>query len=316
MIYKIIRFIPYVILLLLAVIFLVISVKITNDIYKNIFINLSASAFFVIIAYFFYDLIKKLIEKRESKYIDYYIRNLISNDVFVVLYTLKKYIHGYNLNTNTMEKIFDIVNYTKEQIKCSITNQSYIGFQIFKEMDEVKNLFKEAINNNFVIKYSQREYVINLLKIINILNKIEYIFRDETNFEEDAETAIEFIFLNGKQLNPENEDNRYLLLKKTQIENRAVVYDSGIFEKDSESKLLKRYIIKSNIAEEVSVGIYELNKLLIFWLPERYYISKYNKLYRIVKDYFSPVTNLFTKQNKIYVADIIETKNKCKAQDE
>jgi len=152
--YKIIRILPYIILLLLSLIFTVSSVHVSSDLGRTIFINLASSSIFVVFAYFFYDNIKYHIDKSESKYIDSYIRNQISHDVFVVMCLLKKYIHGYNLETNTLKNILAINSYSKEQINASISNQSYMGFQIFKEMEDIKDLFRDALDNNFIIRYS------------------------------------------------------------------------------------------------------------------------------------------------------------------
>jgi len=310
MTYKILRLSPYIILLVLALIFMVSSVYVSSELWKIIFINLTSSSIFVVVAYFFYDSIRSYIDKRESKYIDSYIRNQISHDVFVVLYMLKKYIHGYNLESNTLQNILAINNYSREQIKSSIANQSYLGFQIFKEMEDIKELFRDALDNNFVIRYSPREYVINLLKIVDLIISIEHIFRNETSYSKSPEKAIEFFCVNGKEINPNNEESRFLLLKKTPIENRAVVYDSGRFDQSKEGKLLDRYTINAESAEMLADRIHELNTYLRFWLPEEFYISRYGKLYRIVKDYFSPFTKSSTKTKRIYVADIVEMKKK------
>jgi len=308
MFYKIVRLLPYIILILLSLIFAVSSVYVSNGLWKIIFINLASSSIFVVVAYFFYDSIKSYIEKHESKYIDSYIRSQISHDVFVVLYMLKKYIHGYNLDTNTLQNILEINSYSKKQIETSIANQSYLGFQIFKEMEDIKDLFRDAINNNFIIRYSPREYVINLLKIVDQIIKIEHTFRNENNYSKCPEKAIEFFCVNAKELNPDNEESRFLLLKKTQIENRAVVYDSGRFDQSKEGKLLNRYTINAESANKLANQVYELNQYLRYWLPEEFYISRYSKLYRIIKDYFSQFTKVSTKTQRIYVADIIEAR--------
>lgn len=310
MIYKIVRILPYIILLLLALIFTASYMYVSNELWKIIFINLASSSIFVVIAYFFYDSIKSYIDRRESKHIDSYIRNQISHDVFVVLYMLKKYIHGYNLESNTLQNIFAINEYSKEQIKTSIANQSYLGFQIFKEMEDIKDLFRDALDNNFVIRYSPREYVINLLKIVDIIIGIEHIFRKENNYSKSPEKAIEFFCVNAKEINPNNEESRFLLLKKTPIENRAIVYDSGRFDQSKEDKLLNRYTINNESAEMLADQIYELNRYLRFWLPEKFYISRYGRFYRIIEDYFSPFTKSSTKTKRIYVADIIDMKKK------
>lgn len=128
--YGVVRFAPYFILIILGIVFIVLYNITSGEQFKIIFINLASSSFFVVVAYFFYDLIKSYIEKRDSRYIDSYIRNQISHDVFIVLYVLKKYLHGYNLESNTVKNIFAINSYSKDQIESLLANQSYIGFQI------------------------------------------------------------------------------------------------------------------------------------------------------------------------------------------
>lgn len=308
MIYRIARFLPYLVLLILAFGFLMAYEFASSELWKTIFVSLSSSSLFVVTAYFFYERIKSYVEKREARYIDSYIRNQIGHDVFVVLYTLKKYIHGYHLESNTVKNILEINNYTEEQIKSSMVNQPYLGFQIFKEMEDVTELFQDALQNNFIIKYSPREYVINLLRIVDLIVRIEHVFRNEENYSKSPEEAIEFLCANGKDLNPDNEENRFLLLKKTQIPNRAVVYDSGKFDQSKESRLLNRYTLKPETAEMLARQINELNQHLRFWIPEAFYIRKHDRFYRIIKDYFSPFTKAATKTKRIYVADVVEFK--------
>ena len=125
--YKIMRFAPYFILIILGIVFIVLYNTTSGEQFKIVFINLASSSFFVVFAYFFYDLIKSHIEKRESKYIDSYIRNQISHDVFIVLYALKKYLHGYNLESNTVKNIFAINSYSKDQILEACLNEVFVG---------------------------------------------------------------------------------------------------------------------------------------------------------------------------------------------
>ncbi len=304
--YKIIKFAPYFILIILGIVFMVLYNTTSSEQFKIVFINLASSSFFVVVAYFFYDLIKSYMEKRDSRYIESYIRNQISHDVFIVLYALKKYLHGYNLESNTVKNIFAINSYSKDQIESLLANQSYIGFQIFKEMEDIRELFRGALENNLFIRHSPRNYVMNLLKVIDLVVHIEYVFRNEDNYTKSPEKAVEFICVNGKEINPENEESRFLLLKKTQIKNRAVVYDSGRFDQSEEARLLNRYTLKPQIAEILANHMLELNKLLRFWLPEEFHIRRYDKSYRIIKDYFSLFTKAVTRTKRIYVADIVD----------
>ena len=236
-----------------------------------------------------------------------YIKNKISNDIFVALYFLKKIIHGYNLDTNTPENIINVVNYSKNEILNSVKNQNYLGFQIFKNTDEVRTLFSDALNDNFILKYSSHIDSISILRIANNLARMEFMLKNEDNFNNCAETGIEFKVVNGKDINPEN-DEKYLLLKKTTHPDRFVVYDSGFFEKDKIERLLKRYVLKEGPAKEVSDALFETFKIMRHWIPDVIRLARNETRFRIIKDFFSPSTNTKTKKTKIYVADIVDIK--------
>jgi hypothetical protein len=304
--YWLIRIAPYVILIILGAVFLFLAFTITADPFKSLCINLASSSIFVVIAYFFYDFIKSRIDKHDLRAIDQYIKNQISFDVFAVLYTLKKYLHGYNLDTNIITNILDINSYDRNQIASSLSNQTYMGFQIFKEMDDIRQLFHGALQNELFLKYSPKEYVMNLLRITNLLKQVESIFHNEQNYTESAEKTSEYICIKGTDINPNNDPNSFLLLKKTNIKNRFVVYDGGEFDESLRNRLLNRYILKPNVTPILASRIDELNRLLRFWLPDKYYIGKEGKSYRIIKDHFSAFTKSSTKTKKIFVADIVD----------
>lgn len=301
------RITPYVSLGLVSIIVFGTSHFVINKELKNILINVFSSSLFFFLAYLFYDLIRQIILNKEKKYLVDYIKNKIANDIFVALYFLKKIIHGYNLDSNTLTNIFNIANYSRRELTNAVINQNYLGFQIFKNTDEVRALFGEAINDNLILKYSSHIDSINILRIANNLARLESILKNEQNFNNCAETGIEFKIVNGKDINPDN-DEKYLLLKKTCHSDRFVVYDSGCFESEKLEKLLKRYVLKSDSANVVSDLLFETFHLMKHWLPEAIRLSKNETRFRVIKDYFCPSTNTKTKKSKVYVADIVEIK--------
>lgn len=299
------RIIPYISLGLASIIVLGTSQLISNEKLRNILISVFSSSVFFFLAYLFYDLIRQIILNKEKKYLVDYIKNKISNDIFVALYFLKKIVHGYNLDSNTLENIFNTVTYSKNEILNSVKNQNYLGFQIFKNMDEVRTLFGEVVNDNLILKYSSHVDSISILRIANNLARLESILKNENSFDNCAESGIEFTVVNGKDINPDN-DERHLLLKKTAHSDRFVVYDSGFFEKEKTDKLLSRYVLKGDSAKEVSDLMFETFTLMKHWLPDTIRLSKNETRFRIIKDFFCPNTNSKTKKTKIYVADIVE----------
>jgi len=301
------RTIPYLSLGIISIILFWVSRITVNQEVKDILINIFSNAVSFFIAYLFYDIIRQIIINNEKKYLTDYIKNKIANDIFVALYFIKKIIHGYNLDTNTLKNIFGVINYSKNEINSSVKHQNYLGFQIFKDLDEVHSLFKNVANDNFILKYSSHIDTISIIRIANNLARLESILKNENNFDKCAENAIEYNIVNGKNINLEN-DEKYLLLKRTRHKDRFVVYDSGYFEKQSIDKLLNRYVLKEKTAKKMTDLLLETFSLMKYWIPEAIQLSRNEKSFRIIKDFFSPNTNTKTKRCKIYVADIIDLK--------
>lgn len=301
--YKILRIIPYVILLFLAYLFWYMSKHVVDPTMQAISINLASSALFVVAAYLFYDMTKAYVEKKESRYITEHINHHVSQDILVVLHLVKKYIHGYNLKTNTLDGLMKITRYSVEKIRSEITQQIYLGFEILKEIEDLKAFFKSAVSNSLIVKYAPRENIISLLKIISLLVEIEHMFKDPNNFNIFDGKVEDFIIVNGKDIDPKNDD-KLLLVKKAETSEKFVVYDSGYVEPRHYPKLLQQYVLKPAAAALLANKIIELIQNLQPWLP-RHAVVKCTNKYRINQDFFSMCTDVLMKQNKIYVADVI-----------
>lgn len=274
---------------------------------KETTLGVLSNGIFFFIAFIFFDLIRASNYKKEAKYLNDYIKNKISNDVFVSLYFQKKIIHGYNLETNTVENIMSIINYSEEEIRNSIKHQRYLGFQLFKNSDEVRLLFEEALNNNLLLKYSSHIETINLLKITNNLSALETIFKNEKSFKQAYSQSTEFVAVKGKDMNADNPDG-YMLLRKTSKDRMYVVYDSGVFEGRHEEMLVDEYVLSTDTTYQVAKLIHQTLHLMKAWLPEITRLRSNEKRFRIIKDYFSPNTQLEFGDAELYVADIIKRK--------
>lgn len=254
-------------------------------------------------------MIKAIISAKEKKYINDYIKNKISNDTFVVLYAMKKVLYGYNLSTNTIGNILETINCDKRDIFKSIKNQNYIGFQILKQMDELRDLYSGILNDNFFLKNSSHIDQINILKIQNTLSYLEFHLKNRENYSESTETGIEFNVINGKSINPEN-DEKMMLVKKTKHKDRFVVYDSGFFNKEDYDFLLKRFVLNENAASEISEAMYKLFSFLKYWIPKTINVSRSESRFKIIKDFLEPYSTINTIKSKIFIGDIIDASKK------
>ncbi len=299
------RLIPYLSLGLAALIVLGITTVISNPELRTMLLGVSSTSILFFTAYLFYDLIRQVVLKKEKRYLEDYIKNKIANDISVALYYLKNIVHGYNLETNTLQDLFSVVNYSTEKINDSVKNQEHLGFQIFKNIDEIRSLLGEALGNNLIVNYFSHWDSISILRMSNNLAKIESIMKFESSYEKCAETGIEFAVVNGQDINPANDDN-LLLMKKTDQSDKFVVYDSGYFEKDKMDLLLNRYVLKEMASHEISQLLHETFSLMKYWIPEPKRLSKNESRFRVIKELFSPNTYSKTMKSKIFVADIVE----------
>jgi hypothetical protein len=310
MLYKLLSIIPYISLLLIGLFSYKLSDNFANPAIQSLLINLSASAFFVLIAYFLYEQIKNMIQKSESKYLDSYIQRNISVDIFATLYNLNKYVYGYKVESKTVNDIFAINDATVKKIQNLLLKQKYLGFLIYKNFEDYKDLFKGALANNLVIEYCSREKIILLLKIIDNIIAIEHLFKNENSYTKNIEKSNEFVIQHGKNLNSINPESSFLLLKKTKAIDKFVVYDSGEIEQRYESKMLNVYTLTDNAAGIISNEIYKLVKTMNKWLPKKVFLPRQSKKHRVIKNFYNSFTNIFTSKRKIYIGDIIESKLK------
>lgn len=307
--HKILKLLPYALITLISVFFFVMAQFIESPFYWTVATNIGSNALFILIAYLFYDLIKSYIKGKEKEDLDEYIKNRIETDSLFVLHYLKQIIHGYNLDTNTLSNIFGILNYSEYELRNSISNQSYLGFQRFKQINGLRDLFINVLNNNLFLKHSSYLEDTNLIKINNLLYKIELLLKNEQSFIKCAEHAIEYTVVDAKDINPDNNEG-YILLKKTKIPSRFVVYDSGNFNKEDSSKLLYRYTLNEESVELLSKYTYELLSYLKYWMPQTINLPRQEARFRVIDKYFNPATQTQTAKTKIHVADIIDCSNK------
>ena len=300
------RIIPYLSLGLASALVYLLSRLVADETIKTVLLGVFSNSLFFFLAYLFYDLIQQRIVNKEKRLLLEYIRRRVSNDLFVSLYFMKKIIHGYNLESNTIENILGLINYSETEVFRSIVNQNYLGFQIFRKIDEVRTLLDDTLSNNLILKYTSHTEITKLLQMANNFTRLESALRNRENFRKVAETGVEFKIIHGKSLNLNNDD-KILLVKRTSHADRYVVYDSGYFEREDEDLLLERYVLQEKPARQIAALVSETLSLMRNWLPEVTMLRRNEKRFRIIKDFFSPSTDVLTNDVKIHVADIVQS---------
>ncbi len=303
------RFLPYLSLGLVTVACFLVSGFVKSEDLSSVLTSVASNGVFFFVAYLFYDVIRQKVLRKEQGYIHEHIKRQLSGCILNYLYFIKKVIYGYNLDTNTIDNILGIVKLEQRELKNHVANQSYLGFQIFKLTNEVRNLFDEISGDAIFLKFSSHLDSVNLLKISNNLQSLERIYRESNNFTLCAEKGIEFKVIDGRSLSSDNDD-KLLLIKTTAHESRFVVYDSGYFELPDHELLLNRYVLKTEAAEEISNLMKATLTLMKPWLPNIDNVHGTERKFRIIRGFFNEKTDVANSKSNLYVADIIEAQKR------
>ena len=303
------RLLPYLSLGLATVTCFLVAEFVKSEDLRSVLTSVASNGVFFFVAYLFYDVIRQKVLRKEQGYIHEHIKRQLAGCIFNYLYFIKKVIYGYNLDTNTIDNILGIVKLEQHEIKNHVVNQSYLGFQIFKLTNEVRNLFDEISGDAIFLKFSSHLDSVSLLKISNNLQSLERIYRDPNNFTLCAEKGIEFKVIDGRSLNPDNNE-KLLLIKTTAHEFRFVVYDSGYFEQPDYELLLNRYVLKAEAGEEISNLMKATLTLMKPWLPNIGNVHGSERKFRIIRGFFNEKTDIANNKSNLYVADIIEAQKR------
>lgn len=267
--YRLLKFIPYIIALIIAIIFYLLSFK-TDDHLSNLLINLSASFVAIPLILIFIDQIRGNIDKKLKKELFEYAKKNIDNDILSSIAYINRLFNFPIVPTDSpfLKSIASILNFNEGMVKEVVNSIKPLGFQLYKDWGETEKYFSDALKNPLAIQIFDTEQITTLIQLLKEIQNFETDLNDNNNFKFINDLSEKYEIVKGTDINFRNVTfpNRWILLEKTSKKDEHIVRDFGDFDEYHKDKLLNQYELTENGKNEISTNIIRIIELVNKWL--------------------------------------------------
>ena len=256
---------PYCASIISGLLFLFIGLEFNQNL-KSLFISIAAAFFAIPLIYLFYQQANSFSQKRLNKEIFEYAKMQTDTDVLSIVNQLQKAIYPLKEKDFSPAGIKKFLSLKRDDIKKIISENEYLGFQVFKKWEVSENNLHAILQNPHILKSFDNEQIISIISIIESLRNLESI----QNFSElyisvDRKTTS-FSIISGKDMNEENIPfpERYLLLKNL-ADNKSLVVDFGDFAAYNRDRLLQIFVINEKLRDIYSAALSDVIKEINVW---------------------------------------------------
>ncbi|MEI6695638.1 MAG: hypothetical protein WCO13_06195 [Bacteroidota bacterium] len=194
-----------------------------------------------------------------------YIKLQVDNEIFTVCNHSLKIFNGYDSPINIQE-IYKLFSLTKDDIQRELYERKYLGFTVLKDWLVYKAKIEEIINQPFFTQNAEPIYVSSLIKVVRGLEIMATVYKDNALFEDLAERESKYDIVEGRNINPDNPKDSYLLLRNIEGKSQGIVIDYGIIRPFNKHRLLNYQTIGGEKFLKWSSGFYELFKCIENWI--------------------------------------------------
>ncbi len=261
---------PYLVAIMVSVLFFCLGYKNIETLWGDLFINLSASFIAIPLVLIFVDELRGKIDRNLKRELFDYAKKNINNDILGALGHINKLfnIPILPINSPLFKSITVLLNLEEKVIKETIANISPLGFQIFKDWGETNKYFSDALQNPLALKVFDTKQLTTLIQLLKAIQTFEKELKDGENFKFITDKSKEFKTAKGTDINFRNVivPNRWILLGKTNKPDEHIVRDFGDFDQYFEDKVLNQYKVTESGKVEIAEDIIKILNLINQWL--------------------------------------------------
>ncbi|GGG07019.1 hypothetical protein GCM10010912_59580 [Paenibacillus albidus] len=197
-----------------------------------------------------------------------YLKMQVDTQILSIINHLIKIVYGYEKKELGFKAYSLFLNLELEEIKSTIKDRKFIGFQVYKNFKLIEKDLDEILGSVTSSSYFKRDtgiIVVNLIKWINRFDKYNSLRQTPDLFIDTYEKVSGYKPVYAPEINPNNNDG-YLLLKILDEEHGQVV-DFGQFQEQQKVDSMLNYVyLNEKYSEVYSNIIYELIKIIEKWL--------------------------------------------------
>jgi len=264
----ILKFLPYIISIVVGVIFYSLSKSLQENI-GELFVNISTAFFAIPLIFLFYQLISNLSRKELNKEMFDYVKMKIDRELISITNNMQKIL--YFPKGGVSEREFnDLVSLEKKELKKIISEKEYLGFQLFKKWDGTENNLHDILKDNYTFKILEDEQIISVILIIKALRHLESVQKINDLFLRENRENKFYKIESGVDVDAKNTwfPEKHLLLLEP-IKNRQGLFsikDFGYFYNYDIEKLLGYFSMNNEYVDVYTNAIFSLIEGIKNWL--------------------------------------------------
>ena len=178
-------------------------------------------------------------------------------------------------NTITMSdalaKVTEVLDFTEEKIVDILSdNHKVLGFFANNDLEEVKRKSEAIFSAITTSNVYQVEWAVLVLELIDWVRRYQYLISDRAKNILYSAVLEPIPYLNvvaGRELNPNNPDNSWLLLKKMGTDSGKVLY-AGTMVKIDKKYLVSPWHINDAAVEKFAKCLVDALNMAKKWLDE------------------------------------------------
>jgi hypothetical protein len=246
-----------------------------NSNIKNLFHNISAAFFVIPLLYLLYELTKMWTDRELNKEIYDFIKVQVDSEILSIVNKLMKMIQGYGQQRFSLSDIRHFLRFSRQTMECTLKNQTFLGFQVFKEWDSNEHALQLVLSHSFISSRLSNKYAISIIKLIKNLRSLKQLLRNFKVFIEIKNPKVcskmNYQLIKGKEVDPftstssENTSETYMLIKPLDGAKGRLV-DFGNFGDYYESHLLDIYRMNEDYINLFINEILDILKDIECWL--------------------------------------------------
>jgi hypothetical protein len=261
------RVLPYIVTILVGLIFYACSQQTADENFKALLINISAAFSVIPLLYLFYQLINNFFQRRLTKEIYEYAKMQVDREILSIISHLGKIILSPETKRLSFEDIDNFLSLNLADIERIISKKEFLGFRLLKKWEVQENNLHEILRNPFILNRLKEEQIISIIQLIKSIRSLQGIQEIDNLYLETGERSVLFKVVSGKELNKENIKfpERYLLLKKA-LGNEYMVADFGDFSLYDIDRVLRIFVVNSDYLKPYCSALSNLIENITVWL--------------------------------------------------
>lgn len=193
-----------------------------------------------------------------------FIKQQIDKEILTICNHSFKIFYGYE-KPYTFDEIIKMLSLTKEDIIRQLFESKHLGFTVLKDWRVYMSKIETIMNQPFFIQNAESKYINSLIKIIRSLEIIATVYSNKNVFENIGLSTKAYTVVEGKEMNPDNPKDSYMLLRVVEKE-QGIVIDFGTIQKYNINDCLNYLTFNRENFIAWVFGIHEVFKSIENWI--------------------------------------------------